>query len=213
MEVTVILPVWDTYAAYLPEAVASVAAQRPRPRILLVDNASEIPLPDLDVECVRSDDRLTIGAARNLGLRTASTKWVVVFDADDLMPPDTIAALLADAAEAPQAVAVVPRIADHATGRAHHWPRPSAARLSRHPRRFALLNALWSSFPTVGSLLDREIALAGGGFDDGNDGDDWVLGASMAFRGPVRFVEGFGRVYRRHADSVSAAWDSRDVLG
>src|SRR3954454_21840705 len=183
MDVTVILPVWDSYAAYLPEAVASIADQEPHPRILVVDNASDLPLPDLGVETVRSQERLTIGAARSLGLRAASSRWAVVFDADDLLPPGTIARLLDEASSEPAPVAVVPRIFDDGTGRPHHWPRGWMASASAHPGRFALLNATWSSFPTVGSLLDREAALAGGGFGDCDEGDDWILGASLACRG------------------------------
>src|SRR3954469_5392764 len=212
MDVTVVIPVWGRYVAYLPEAVASVSAQHPHPRILVVDNASDVPLPDLGVDTVGSEQRLSIGAARNLGLRAASTKWVVVFDVDDLMPLGTIARLLDEESAEPAPVAVVPRIFDDVIGQAHHWPRRWMASASSHRRRFALLNATWCSFPTIGSLLDRDAALAGGGFGDCDEGDDWVLGASLACRGPIRFTQSFGRVYRRHADSVSAAWDHRDVL-
>ena len=213
MDVTVVIPVWGRYVAYLAAAVQSVSAQHPRPRILVVDNASDVPLPDLGVETIRSERRLSIGAARNLGLRTADTKWAIVFDADDLMPVGTTSRLLDEAAHDPGAVAVVPRIFDDALGQAHHWPRPRVAPVSSRPRGFALLHATWCSFPTIGSLLDRETALAAGGFDDCDEGDDWVLGASLAFRGRIRFIQSFGRVYRRHPDSVSAAWDHRDVLG
>ena len=212
MDVTVVIPVWGRYVAYLAAAVESVSAQHPRPRIVVVDNASDVALPDLGVQTIRSERRLSIGAARNLGLRTAETKWAIVFDADDLMPLGTIARLLDEAATDPAAVAVVPRIFDDALGQAHHWPRPRVAPVSSHRLGFALLHATWAAFPTIGSLLDRETALAAGGFDDCDEGDDWVLGASLAFRGRIRFIPAFGRVYRRHPDSVSAAWGHDDVL-
>ena len=47
-DTTVVLPVWDEYvAARLPEALASLRAQDLAAPIIVVDNASEVQLPDL----------------------------------------------------------------------------------------------------------------------------------------------------------------------
>jgi hypothetical protein len=45
-----------------------------------------------------------------------------------------------------------------------------------------------------------------GGFADADSGEDWVLGASLAFRGRVELHERPGRVYRRLGDSL---WERR----
>src|SRR4051794_19651989 len=88
---TVVIPVWDEYVRFLPDAVGSVARDAPGTPILVVDNASTIPVPDLPgTSVVRSDRRLTAGAIRNLGLEHVKTKYVVVLDADDMLLPGTL---------------------------------------------------------------------------------------------------------------------------
>src|SRR5690242_11751405 len=89
---TIVLPVWDQYVALrLPDAVASLRAQEVAAPIVVVDNASDVQLPDLDgITSVRSRRRLTLGAARNLGLDHVRTPYFVAWDADDLMAPGTI---------------------------------------------------------------------------------------------------------------------------
>jgi glycosyltransferase involved in cell wall biosynthesis len=70
-QTTVVLTVWDEYVSTrLTEAVRSLASQGLAARIVVVDNASDVELPDLPgVAVVRSSQRLTLGAARNLGLQ------------------------------------------------------------------------------------------------------------------------------------------------
>ena len=69
--VTVVIPVWDSYCDHLAESVWSALRQaNVDARVIVVDNASERTVPDLgsEVRIVRSDVRLGVGAARNLGL-------------------------------------------------------------------------------------------------------------------------------------------------
>src|SRR4051794_1527038 len=94
--VAVVIPVWDSYVAFISEAVGSVREQAIEAEIVVVDNASAEPLPTLDgARVVRSDLRLTTGAARNLGLGAVTAPLVVFLDADDLMLPGALAALQA----------------------------------------------------------------------------------------------------------------------
>jgi hypothetical protein len=211
MDVTVVIPVWDDYVAFLPDALAS--ARRCGADVLVVDNASHRRLPPLDVPVVRTPRRLTIGAARDFGLGQAATRWVVVLDADDMLVPGAVARLLAAADAAGLApVAVAPAIVDARSGQRSHWPRPWTRRLTRLRRIFALLNATWSLYPTIGALLDREAAIAVGGFGPNEIGDDWELGAMLALHGRVAVTAVPGRAYRRHEASVSAGWTARHVL-
>jgi glycosyltransferase involved in cell wall biosynthesis len=211
---TVVIPVWDRYAGTtLRDALASIRAQRLRPSVLVLDNASAAPIavPD-DVRVIRTEERLTIGAARNHALAHVTTPWVMLWDADDVMLPDTIADLLTRAERDPGAVVIATGILDGSTGYRHHWPRTWTRPLSRLPRAYATLHAISSLFPTTGALLRTRDVLEGGGFADADGGDDWVAGVSLALRGRIVVSPRLGRLYRHHDDSVSAGWAGRSDI-
>jgi hypothetical protein len=210
---TVVLVVWDAYAGrLLEEALFSIETQRPRPAILLIDNASTVPVVAPDgVRVIRSPERLTVGAVRNLGLSHVTTPWAMLWDADDVMLPGTVADLLAHT-DAPDVVVVATGILDGTTGVRHHWPRRWTAVLTRLPRLYAMLHAVSSLYPTTGALLRTDTVLQGGGFADADGGDDWVVGVSLALRGRVVLRSRLGRVYRRHRHSVSADWTGGDDI-
>ena len=213
-DVTVLIPAWDAYAGrLLDEALASIREDQDlTTRILVIDNASDPPVAPRDgVVIVRSEVRLTVGGARNLGLRTAETPLVLVWDADDVMPPGTLSALYEALAGDPRTVAVYAQIDELPSGRRHHWPRPWTRWMATWPRAYAAAHTAWSLYPTTGAcLFRREAALAGGGYGAGDGGDDWVLGVSLALRGRIRSIPSVGRLYRQHADSVSADWEAAD---
>ena len=104
------------------------------------------------------------------------------------------------------AVLVSGRILEDLPGPAHHWPRPWTTRLASVPPLFALVHCVSSLFPTVGVLIRTRAARSAGGFADTDAGDDWIFGASLAFRGRVAFIDHATRLYRSHAESVSAQW-------
>lgn len=207
-QTTVVIPVWDDYVSErLDEALRSVRAQRtPAPPIVVVDNASAVALPPLAGAWVlRAPRRLTLGAARNLGLTRVNTPYVVFWDADDVMLEGTLsfleAAISADPALAVFAMAVV----EDPSGRRHRWPRRWIKRLVRLPRLFALLDSIWSLYPTTGAAIIRtDLARAAGGYGEADSGEDWCLGVSLAFRGQVGWSERAGRRYRVHPGSTRA---------
>lgn len=211
---TVVIPVWDSYVdRFLADAVDSVLRQDLDARVLVIDNASRPPVGELPgVEVLRSPERLTVGGARNLGLSAVRSPAVLFWDADDEMLPGTLRRLEERLDATAGVVAAAAGILER-PGVAHHWPRPVAEILARRPWAFALAHTLSSQFPTTGSVLLRTAAvLDAGGFADADGGDDWVLGASLAFRGRVVFDPRPGRIYRQHADSLSAAWTLPDYV-
>lgn len=196
---------WDAYAGpRLSAALASLTAQDRAARLLLVDNASEqaLPPPAASVEVIRSSRRLSLGAARNLGLAAVQTDNVLFWDADDVMPPGTLAFLEDALARRPALVAFGAAIIEEPSGRRHRWPRRWLGRAVRYPLALAALNAVWSTFPTTGATIMRTAPVrACGGYADADGGEDWALGALLLFHGPVGWSERPGRHYLQHPGS------------
>jgi glycosyltransferase involved in cell wall biosynthesis len=202
--ITVVIPAWDRYVGYLPEAIDSVARDSPDAAIVVVDNASEVPVTaPPEVSVVRASRRLTVGAARNLGLHHVATRYVAVLDADDKLLPNTLE-FLRSRLDADSTVSVATTaILDSESGERHRFPRKSLSRLSRWPRAFAFLEAVWSLFPIQScALLRTDQVREAGGYPDADWGDDWVLAVSLTFRGRVELHDRPGRYYRDTPDSL-----------
>jgi glycosyltransferase involved in cell wall biosynthesis len=200
------MPVWGQYVALaLEEALPSLRSQEGEVRILLVDNASDVAVPNADgVELVRSPQRLVLGEARNLGLEHVSTPYVIVWDADDVMLPGTVARL-ERAIESGSGLAAFAAAIVEPSGRRHRWPRRWVSGLMRVPKLFSILHCVWSVLPTTGSTIMRtDLLRAGGGYGEAESGEDWVAGVSLVFRGRVGWTEEPGRVYRVHEESTWA---------
>jgi hypothetical protein len=201
---TVVIPVWDGYVALrFQEALESIAEQDVAVAIVVVDNASQIPVPDVGgVRVVRTARRVSLGAARNLGLDNARTETVLFADADDLILPGTIRRLQRGLDADPGLVAFAVPFLDAATGERHRWPRPWISRLVRFPTLLALLNAVWAVYPITGPVLVRtELAREVGGHADVDNGDARCLGAALLFRGRVGWSEQPGCVYHQRTGS------------
>lgn len=203
-DLTIVLPVWDLYVHYLDQTLATLRAQMPAPRIVLVDNCSATQVDPIgDEQVVRAPHRLSLGSARNLGLSHVETEFVLFWDADDHMPSRTTGALLAGMRADPGLSLLAARI-EEGESRRHHWPRRFTTRLARHQTLLAFVHCISGQVPTVGAIMRTETVLAAGGFPDAETGDDWVLGVSMAFRGRVGVLDHVGRIYRPRDDSVWA---------
>jgi glycosyltransferase involved in cell wall biosynthesis len=203
---TVVIPVWDRYVDFaIEDALPSLLAQGLQARILLVDNASAVGIPETPgVELVRSPRRLTLGGARNLGLEHVRTPYVIFWDADDVMLPGTLELLEGGIESSPELAAFAAGIVE-ASGARHRWPRRWVRPLSRLPRIFSLVHCIWSLVPSTGSTIIRsELLAAGGGFGREDSGDDWVAGVSLVFRGSIGWSTRPGRVYRVHDASIWA---------
>lgn len=210
---TIVLPVWGSYVTYLHDTVASLQSQIPQPRVLIVDNASAVPVPSVPgADVVRTPRPLSVGAARSYGLARVATEFVVVWDVDDIMPPGTLTLLTERITHDPNLSLVAALILDGVSGRRLHWPRRGTAPLARFPTAFAFLQCVWSVVPTIGAIMRTDTARDAGGFLDLDTGDDWALGASLALRGRVALIDHIGRVYTQHSDSVWSRRQSQSHL-
>src|SRR4051794_37617059 len=168
---TVLMPVWGEYVQWLPQAVASVQEQDVATPIVVVDNASDVPLPGLPgVSVVTSPRRLTLGAARNLGLAQVTTPYVVVWDADDTMLPGTLGILQRAIGADHRLAAYGSAIVEAPSGRRHRWPRRWVATLARLPAVFALLDCVWSLYPTTGATIIRTELARSAGYGEAESG-------------------------------------------
>lgn len=201
-EVTVVIPAWGSYVEALPEAVASARNGTCRPQLIVVDNASDPPItPPEGCKLVRSDERLSRGEARNLGLARVTTDYVAFLDADDLLMPGALVRLVKGLDQRPDAQMFVGGIVE-GDGARHRAPRKLSRMLAHAPRVFAWANATWSLVPIQGCAVMRTAAVrACGGYADASSGEDWVLGASLAFSGRIAFDEQPVLIYRLRPDS------------
>ena len=188
LPVTVVIPVWGAhYAQVLERAVASVRAQAGGVGIVVVDNASEVPVPTLpETTVIRSTDRISAGAARNLGLQGVHTEYVLFLDADDELMEGALETLVTRIDANAGCAAVAMSLLEAPGGRLHRNPRRLVPSLARLPRFFAFATCLWSLYPTQGSAILRTAWVRdSGGYADSSGGEDWPLAVSQAFRGRV----------------------------
>jgi glycosyltransferase involved in cell wall biosynthesis len=210
--VAVVIPVWDSYVSFLGEAVASVRDQGAEAEVIVVDNASDEPLPAIEgARVIRSETRLSTGAARNLGLEAVIAPLVVFLDADDLMLPGSLATLTAGLRPGDIAFAMARIEGD--TGQRHRAPRRIAYVLARAPRLFALANTIWSLVPMQGATILRTADVrAAGGYGDRSQGEeDWAFSAALAWRGGFRLSRETGLVYRWRFDSPGQPGAALDI--
>lgn len=96
LPVTVVLPCRNA-ERFLPEALASVAAQTVSPgEVIVVDDASDEPVgSDVDagglpIRVLRFDRRRGPGPARNAGVAEATHPYIAFLDADDAWTPNKL---------------------------------------------------------------------------------------------------------------------------
>jgi glycosyltransferase involved in cell wall biosynthesis len=100
-DITVVITCFN-YGAYLPEAVSSALVQEGgTPQVTVVDDGSTDSQTLSELERLPGNVKLIrqanagLSAARNAGLRAASTPYLIVLDADDRLAPDALRLLRA----------------------------------------------------------------------------------------------------------------------
>src|SRR4051794_9528767 len=165
-DVTVVIPVRDRPDALyrLLTALDEDPATRGLP-IVVVDDGSAAPVRLPGVRVVRHDTALGPAAARNAGLRVATTEFVAFLDSDCVPSTGWLDRLRPHLAD-PRLAVVAPRVVALPGGRPG-WVTPyervqSALDMGHHPAPVRPLSAV-SYVPSV-ALLARRAAL-GDGFD------------------------------------------------
>jgi cellulose synthase/poly-beta-1,6-N-acetylglucosamine synthase-like glycosyltransferase len=210
VQVTVVVPVWDGYDRYLRGCVEDVLRQVPRPRVVVVDNASCRPLPELpaEVEVLATRRRVTAGRARNVGLAAVRTPYVCFSDVDDRMLPGTLAFCVArlerSRALVGCATSVLDWYADEDRVVPDRRPRRHAYLLSGHRRLFALYQLAFVSAlsTTTGTVFRTAAVRAAGGFGDANIAEDSMLALPLSWRGGIELHHRPGRLYRIEPGSL-----------
>lgn len=210
--ITVVIPVWNRDKE-LRECVTSIRQQSVPHKLLLVDNASDTPLPKIaGADVLKLTERVSIGQARNAGLNTVTTKYVYFMDADDLMLPDALAHVYGRITAEPGCVLAASGLYDWnpLTGNKKLAPLPRRYTIWIHRWKalFGAVNAIRYSALVVGSaLLDTAAAKRVGGFPDIGYGEDWAFSAGLVFQGPISLDQHPIKLYRidpREATIVSS---------
>jgi GT2 family glycosyltransferase len=221
--VTVVVPAWNA-SATLEAALASLAAQtRPADAVIVVDDASidstraiaDSWTDRLPLTVVTLDPNAGPAAARDRGIRVASTPLVALLDADDVLMPEHLATLLAArTATGAQIVSPNARFWDAARGCGEGTYRDLVA---PPPADRQADDILRRDFVCTGALFERELYSRAGGFRAEFTGSEpWDLWIRMiGAGGRVHGVPEATVLYRVAAMSMSrsgAAFRSAPAL-
>jgi len=191
--VSVVIPAYNA-APTLADALASVAAQTARPaEIIVVDDASTdgtavIARRFEGVSLISLATRRGAAAARNAGVRSASSPWIAFLDADDEWLPEKLAKQFAAIAKDSQAGLVFCASLEFAPdGRLLGDTFRGDAVSTGNGTWKALLKRNFVATPTV--MARRALLLGLGGFDEsltvGEDQDMWI---KLALAGSLAYV-------------------------
>jgi glycosyltransferase involved in cell wall biosynthesis len=207
-DVTVVIPTHDR-EQLLHRTLRSVLAQEGvELTVLVVDDgsvdgtqASVEALADPRVQVLRHPEARGVSAARNTGIARATTRWLAFVDDDDLWAPGKLRAQL-------DALALVPGARWSSTGSVNidRGCRISAWHLPPEVTDLADLLLVQNHVPGGGSgvLVERDLAVAVGGFDEAiSNLADWDFYTRLSLASPVAPVFRFHIGYLVHAQGMA----------
>jgi len=202
--VSIIIPCYNK-RAYVAAAIESALAQTAPCEVIVIDDGSTDGSLD---EVRRFEQRIMLeagpnrggSAARNRGLALATGEYVQFLDADDLLPPDKIAAQLAMLDDAPaDTVAFCPWSVFYDDGTI--MPAGTRRYWRSYPNGLSLLIDMWTYggfFPPHTWLAPRDLIDRAGHWDEDLTGDDdgEFFGRLLAHAGGLRFEADTRVLYR-----------------
>lgn len=215
--VSVITPCYNA-EPFIAETIASVASQSYQPvEHIVVDDASrdrsweKIQAHESTIRAIRQPQNAGGAAARNRGFSLASGEYLMFLDADDLIGPDVLAALVGAARREGNVIAVCPwqRLVERQGG----WdvvPAETSLPKATDDPLLGWLNHIW--VPPCAVLWRRDVYERVGGWDETltmNDDGDLMMRALARGVSLVAADRG-GALYRAHgSDRLSV---SRNVF-
>jgi len=206
LPVSIVIPAYNR-AELVRRALASVAAQRPRPaaEVIVVDDCSTDETgqvaAELGAHVIRHDRNRGEAAARNSGVEAASYDWVALLDSDDEWLPghlDTLWPLREG--HVLVAGSALHRYDDGSGDRFHGTP-------TRAPRTLeSPLDLVYPSnlIPASASMIKRDEILAVGGYREGmHHAADFDLYLRVLERGTGVVTPDVVAIYHVHQGQVS----------
>ena len=147
---TIVVPAWNL-GAPLVECLESLRQADESAKVIVVNNASDTPLPGTDrVTELTLPRRVSVGAARNAGLAKVTTPYVMFMDGDDILLPGALRYLVETLERRTDAVAVSGRAVawdpHFGAEEPKDWPFDWMYRLAERPRAFAWVNCVPERF-------------------------------------------------------------------
>jgi glycosyltransferase involved in cell wall biosynthesis len=201
--VSAILPTRNR-AQLLSRAIDSILGQEGRGTqfdldITVVDDASSDGTPEVmrrypAVRYVRLETQRGAAAARNVGIKSSTGKYVAFQDDDDVWLPEKLRVQTGALERHPEVGVVYGQsLVRNEKGREFLWPDPSSA-----PSGFVFRPLLMTCFCAhpPGLLIRREVFAKAGYFDEQLlTNEDYDLWLRIAFHSPFLFVPGAVAVY------------------
>jgi glycosyltransferase involved in cell wall biosynthesis len=221
--VTVVMPARDA-ARFVVEAVQSVLAAPEVGELIVVDDGSRDDTARRVRALAGADARVRlhetpargVAAARNHGMRLASSPFVTFFDADDVLVAGSFAARIAACADGAGAGAALGRLHGviDASGRPLDISLMARVRACDATNRalgrvtFDRLCQGACFYGYTALLYRRDLLAAVGGFDESLPAaEDYDLALRVARRGPIAFVDVPVLLYRLHDHNLTVAFD------
>lgn len=207
--VSVVIPTYNR-AAYLAQAIDSMRGQlESDDELIVVDDGSTDDTADV---LARYDGRIRVvrtpngglGAARNVGIATATGDWIAFHDSDDVARPGRLALQRAWVRRRPDVDAVLCN--GEYLGRAGTFVVPPDL-AQAHRERLVGVRALFEGFPLYfqGALVRREAFTRAGIFDTGlRVHTDLDYGYRLLHVARALFVDDVVFDYRWHGANITA---------
>jgi glycosyltransferase involved in cell wall biosynthesis/predicted O-methyltransferase YrrM len=194
--VSVVIPCFNQ-AKFLTEAIQSILTQtHPPDQIVIVtgDDLSEQVAKTTDLGSIHAtvirDPGHGLAHARNLGIKAATSSYIVPLDADDKLEPKFIEKTLAAAKDAGPFVIVSPDLKEFEAGKAEFHPDEDKLARGYTPQCCLFSKALWQAVKDAN----------GEGYDSGSPVEDWAFWLDCHAQGAsLRHVPETVFRYRRHA--------------